>query len=53
MKNGWLKVTAATPSLRVADTEYNAAEIVNMAQKAAEDGSALCVFPELCLTAYT
>lgn len=53
MKNGWLKVTAATPSLRVADTEYNAEEIVNMARKAAEDGSALCVFPELCLTAYT
>ncbi len=53
MKHGWIKVTAATPSLRVADTEYNAAEMIAMARCAAAEGSALCVFPELCLTAYT
>ncbi|MCI8855924.1 MAG: NAD(+) synthase [Clostridiaceae bacterium] len=53
MKHGWIKVTAATPSLRVADPEYNAAEIVAMARCAAAEGSALCVFPELSLTAYT
>ncbi len=53
MKHGWMKVTAATPSLRVADTEYNAAEIVTQARRAAKEGSALCVFPELCLTGYT
>lgn len=53
MKDGFLKVSAATPALRVADTAYNASEIIGLAREAAEQGSALCVFPELALTAYT
>ncbi|MGM9521124.1 MAG: NAD(+) synthase [Oscillospiraceae bacterium] len=53
MKDGFIKVAAATPRVRVADTEYNAAEIIALAKKAAEQGVKICVFPELCITAYT
>lgn len=53
MKDGFIKVAAATPALRVADCEYNAARIVEQAQDAAEHGASVVVFPELCLTGYT
>ena len=53
MKDGFIKVAAATPPLRVADCAYNAAEIVRQAREAAETGAQLIAFPELCLTGYT
>ena len=53
MKDGFLKVAAATPRIRVADCAYNASRVEAMAAEAAENGAALIVFPELCLTAYT
>ncbi len=53
MKDGFLKVAAATPKVRVADPDYNASRIISMAEEAAENGAALIVFPELCITAYT
>ena len=53
MKDGFLKVAAATPRVRVADCAYNASRIESLAADAAEQGAALCVFPELCVTAYT
>ena len=53
MKDGFLKVAAATPRIRVADCAYNASRIEAMAAEAAEQGTALLVFPELCVTAYT
>ncbi len=53
MKHGFIKVSAATPALRVADPAYNAGEIIALARQAADEGSALCVFPELSLTAYS
>ncbi|RKJ73338.1 NAD(+) synthase [Butyricicoccus sp. 1XD8-22] len=53
MKHGFIKVSAATPALRVADTEGNAAEIAALARCAAAEGCALCVFPELSLSGYT
>lgn len=53
MKDGFLKTATATPKLRVADPAYNAAEIISAAKAAAENGAKLCVFPELCITAYT
>ncbi|MGI6180863.1 MAG: NAD(+) synthase [Agathobaculum sp.] len=53
MKDGFIKVAAATPGLRVADCAYNAAETARLAREAAEKGAKLIVFPELCLTGYT
>ena len=53
MRDGFIKIAAATPDLHVADCEYNAAEIVNQAKQAAAKGAKLITFPELCLTGYT
>lgn len=53
MKDGFVKVAAATPRIRVADCAYNASRVEAMAAKAAEQGAALCVFPALCVTAST
>ncbi len=50
---GFLRLSAATPSCRVADVAHNAATILAQYQEAAGAGSALAVFPELCLTGYT
>lgn len=53
MKDGFVKVAAATPHIRVADCTYNQEQILNEIQKAAEQGVQLLVLPELCLTGYT
>lgn len=53
MKDGFIKVAAATPALRVADPAFNAAEMIQMTEQAAAKGASLIVFPELCLTGYT
>ncbi len=53
MQDGFVKIAAATPALRVADCAYNASEIVRLAKQAADKGARLIVFPELCLTGYT
>ena len=51
MQDGFVKIAAATPDLRVADCAYNASEIIEQAKQAAARGAHLIVFPELCLTA--
>lgn len=53
MKDGFLKVAAATPRVRVADCAYNTARVEELIGEAAEKGAALVVFPELVLTGYT
>ena len=53
MQDGFVKIAAATPDLRVADCAYNASEIIKQAKQAAAKGAHLIVFPELCLTGYT
>ena len=53
MKDGFLKVAAATPAIRVADCPYNAEKIRDLAREAADQGVEVVVFPELCLTGYT
>ena len=52
MQDGYLRVAAATPAIRVADCAYNARQILALADKAPADTS-LLVFPELCVTGYT
>ncbi len=53
MFDGFLKVAAATPAIRVGDPAYNAAQIEDWMRQAASGGAKLAVFPELCLTGYT
>lgn len=53
MKNGFIKVAAAMPSLRVADPAYNAEQMIELFRQAEAAGAQLVVFPELSLTGYT
>ena len=53
MKNGLIRVAAATPGVRVADVAYNMGEIRRMTEQAEADGVSLLVFPELSVTGYT
>ena len=53
MKNGFVKVAAASPAIRVADPVHNAKEAIRLAHAAAKAGAHLLVFPELCLTGAT
>lgn len=52
MKDGFLRVAAATPKIRVADCSHNAQQIIDIALSAPAD-TALLVFPELCIIGYT
>jgi len=50
---GFVKVAAASPRLRVADPEYNLAQILELVNKAEAKSTAVIVFPELSVTGYT
>lgn len=53
MKHGFLRVAAATPKIKVADTLHNCEQICAEFDKALEQGCKIIVLPELCLCAYT
>ena len=53
MKDGFLKVAAAAPKIRVADPAWNAQEICKVLDACYEQHAKLIVLPELCLTGYT
>lgn len=53
MNDGFIKVAAATPSIKVADCIHNGEEILKLIQQAASRGVSVVVFPELCVTGYT
>ncbi|MBQ0027535.1 MAG: NAD(+) synthase [Lachnospiraceae bacterium] len=53
MKDGFVKVAAITPSVKVADVEYNGAQIRKAMSEAVEKRAKVVVFPELCITSYT
>lgn len=53
MKDGFIKVAAATPDIRVADVDYNTEQICRIIDAAAEEGAKIAAFPELCITGYT
>ena len=53
VRDGLIKVAAATPDIRVADCGYNAGQIVELCTRAAEQGVKVICFPELCVTGYT
>ena len=53
MKDGFVKVAAAAPVIRVADCDYNAARVIEAIEKASVLGVKVLVFPELTLTGVT
>ena len=53
MKDGFVKVAAGTPKIRVADCDYNAGQIIALIKEAAERGVKVLALPELCITGYT
>lgn len=53
MKDGFVKVAAITPAMRVADCEYNAEQIIECIKTAAGNGAVIAVLPELSVTGYT
>ena len=53
MRDGFIKVAAGTPEIRVADCVYNAQQCIALIGQAAEQGVKVLCLPELCLTGYT
>lgn len=53
MRDGFIKLAAATTDIRVADTEYNTDNIISAILEAYNNSAKVVVFPELCITAYT
>lgn len=50
---GFARIAAATPTLRVADCDYNAEQIIDLVFKARDEKVDVVLFPELCVTGYT
>lgn len=53
MRQGFIKVAALTPKVKVADTTYNREQICMLIDEAQEKSAKILVFPELCITGYT
>ena len=53
MIDSFIRVGAATPEVKVADTAFNATKIIEAAKKAAKNDCGILVFPELSITGYT
>lgn len=53
MQQGFVKVAAVTPDIRVADPLYNRESVLEKIKAAAAEGATVIVCPELCLTGYT
>ena len=51
--HGFVKVATAIPHVRVADCEYNKAQILLKINEAYAQGAQVVCLPELCLTGYT
>ena len=52
-ENGFVRVAAASPALRVADCAYNTAQIIEAMQAYAAQNVQLLCLPEFSLTGYT
>ena len=53
MRDGFIKVAAGTPRIKVADCDHNAGQIVALMEAAAAQGVKVLALPELCVTGYT
>lgn len=45
MKDGFVKVAALTPEIKVADCDFNASSVISLLEKAEKEEAALAVFP--------
>ena len=50
---GFYRIASVCPALKVADTDFNTEEIIRCGHLAKNEGAAVAVFPELCITGYT
>lgn len=50
---GFYRIASVCPALKVADTDFNTEEIIRCGHLAKNEGAAVVVFPELCITGYT
>lgn len=50
MKDGFIRVAAATPEIKIADCVFNSDTVIAMIKEADSKGASVIVFPELCLT---
>ncbi|MGN1097651.1 MAG: NAD(+) synthase, partial [Clostridia bacterium] len=53
MRDGFIKIAAATVDIRVADVEYNVGNIIAETKRLSAEGVKVIAFPELCLCGYT
>ena len=53
MRDGFVKIAAASPDLRPADPAFNADGIIKLARRAYDDGATIILFPELSIPGYT
>lgn len=53
MKDGFIKVAAATPKIKVADPAYNTEEILKIIDETEKKGANILVFSELTISGYT
>ncbi|AKG44454.1 nad+ synthetase [Streptomyces xiamenensis] len=52
-QHGFARVAACTGHAAIADPPANAEAVLRQARRCAEDGAAVAVFPELCLSGYS
>lgn len=53
MKDGFVKVSAITTPIKVADVEYNVKQIIDAIKAEFKKGTKIAAFPELCITGAT
>ncbi len=49
----YVRISCCVPDIKVGDTVYNTERIKELYQKAADEGSDIVLFPELCVCGYT
>ncbi|GMU52933.1 MAG: NAD(+) synthase [Candidatus Xenobia bacterium] len=52
-RHGFVRASVAVPHVKVADTAFNLEATLKLARRASEARAALCLFPELGLSAYS
>jgi len=52
-RHGFARVAAATPGVEVASPDFNVAQTIELARRAADEHCVLALFPELGLSAYS
>ena len=53
MRDGLIRVAAASPALQVANCRYNTEQIIQTIERAHSEGVSVLTLPELCVTGYT